>query len=423
MYAFDAETYLRLLGERLLLDRDQQHHRRSPLDLPASALVIAGSIDSDRAARVIDDYTTALGVRSGERGFAHFGSPNRRRARGNLEPRETMVLDREIAFADGLLLVRDLSITASGATLRFRWRSDAAGRSRGRGRIAMGSGGLMFPWGAAAPVIEDDQGNRPTVASGGGGGNDSQWDGELQLHGALSSTTAWLQIEGTRIELDRRIAASTTWAEPILEQGMIERFLWRRIAIAEMPFGHTVEIAPAIEALKAAGVMTGEEALISELEAVSAQLPGRHGRPRGVRPTNTAGPIPDSWRSLLSRIGRSDGPSWTRVLGKVSAPFDGIQVAFHSISSDQSGFEAEFEVSPNVLHPCALDELPVAWWARDDRGNRHLGQPNGWNGSDDSASGTMQFWPSLDPRATELQLVVSADQHQAVFAIPLTPVT
>ncbi len=240
--------------------------------------------------------------------------------------------------------------------------------------------------------------------------------------GALSPTTAWLQIEGTRIELDRRIAASTTWVEPILEQGMIERFLWRRLAVAEMPFGHAVELAAAIEALKAAGVLTGEEALIGELEAVSAQLPGRHRLLRGAQPGNAGGAIPEPWRSLVSRIGRSDGPSWTRVLGAVSPPFDDIQVAFHSISSDQDGFEAEFEVSPNVVHLSALDELPVAWWARDDRGNRHLGHPDGWGGGDESASGTMQFWPSLDPHATELQLVVSADQHQAVFAIPLTPI-
>lgn len=423
MGAFEAETYLRLLGERSLLDRDQQHHRRSPLELPASALVIAGLIDADRAAGVIDDHTTALSVRSGGRRFPYFGPPNRRRAAGNLEPRETLVLDREIPFGDGLLLARDLSISASGARLRFRWRSDAI-RSRGRGRLAMGGGGHMFPWGAPAPVIEDDQGNRPTVSSGGGGGNDSQWDGELQLHGALSPTTLWLQIDGTRIALDRRIAPSVTWVEPIPARGMIERFLWRRLAVAEMPFGHAVELAPAIEALTAAGVLTGEEALLRELEAVSAQMPGPRGRVGGgAPPGSAAGVPPESWRSLLSRVGRGDGPSWTRVLGAVSDRFDDIQVAVHSVSSDEEGFDVEFEVSPNVLHPCALDELPVAWWARDDRGNRHLGQPNGWSGSDESASGTMRFWPCLDPGASELQLVVSAEQQQAVIAIPLAPVT
>jgi hypothetical protein len=268
MDAFDAETYLRLLGERMLQNRDPQHHRRSPLDLPATALVIAGAIDRERAARVIDDHTTALRIRTGERGFPHFGPPNARRARGELEPRETMMLNRELPFADGLLLVRDLVITASGATLRFRWRSDAD-RSRSSGRM-IGSGGGGFPWGAVAPVIEDDEGNRPTVTSGSGGGSDSQWDGELRLGGTMSPTTAWLQIEGTRIEVDRRIAPSRTWVEPILEQGAIERFLWRRLAVPEMPFGHQTELAPAIDALKAGGVLTGEEQLIGELEAVRA---------------------------------------------------------------------------------------------------------------------------------------------------------
>jgi len=423
MHAFDAETYLRLLGERLLLDRDPQQHRRSPLDLPASALVIAGLIEPDQAASVIEDHTAALTIRSGERGFPHFGPPRRRRDHGRLEPRETMLLNREIAFGDGLLLLRDLSIAASGATLRFRWRSDAAGRSRGHSRVAYGGGGHMFPWGAAAPLIEDDQGNRPTVASGSGGGNDSQWDGELQLHGALSPTTAWLQIEGTRIDLDRRLTPSTTWVEPLSDEDVIERFLWRHLAVAEMPFGHTVELEPAIEALTAAGVLTANQPLIAELRQVGAQMPGRHGRHRGAqtRAARAAGTIPEPWRALLARVGRSDGPSWTHVLGAISEPFDGIQAAIHSISSDPDGFEAEFEISPNVLHPGALDELPVAWWARDDRGNRHLAHLNGWGGNDESASGTMRFWPSLDPSATELQLVVSAEQHQAVFSIPLSP--
>jgi hypothetical protein len=334
-----------------------------------------------------------------------------------------MMLNHEIAFSDGLLLLRDLSIAASSATLRFRWRSDAGGRSRGHGRIAMGGGGHMFPWGAAAPVIEDDQGNRPTVASGSGGGNDSQWDGELQLQGALSPTTAWLQIEGQRIDLDRQVTPSTTWVEPLPREDVIERFLWRHLAVAEMPFGHPVELEPAIEALTAAGVLTANLPLIAQLQQVSAQMPGRHGRRRGPQPAppGGAGASPEPWRALFARVGRSDGPSWTHVLGAVSEPFDGIQAAIHSISSDPDGFEAEFEISPNVLHPGALDELPVAWSARDDRGNRHLAHPNGWGGNDESASGTMRFWPALDPSATELQLAISAEQHQAVFSIPLAP--
>ena len=65
--AFDAEVYLRLLGERLLDDPDQQHrHHRSPLRGPAGALVVAGAIAVDQAWRVIDDYNTATRIRGGE---------------------------------------------------------------------------------------------------------------------------------------------------------------------------------------------------------------------------------------------------------------------------------------------------------------------------------------------------------------------
>ncbi len=419
MEAFDAETYLRLLGERLLLDREQQHHRRSPLDLPASALVVAGLIDPERAAGVIDDHTAALGLRSSERGFPHFGPPRRPREPGKLEPRETMILDHEIAFGGGMLFLRDLTTTSKGATVRFRWRSDAS-RSR-TGMRHFGHAGHQFPWGARGPIIEDDQGNRPTVGSGGGGGNESQWDGELTLDGTLSPTTEWLTVDGTRIKVDRAIAQSRTWVEPIDEQGVIERFLWRHLAAGEMPFGHAVELAPAIEALKAAGVLTGKEALIGEIDAVSAQLPARPGRPRATPSANSGASLPETWRKLLSRVGRSNGPSWTRVLGALSDRFDGIQVAVHSISSEESGFSAEFEVSPNLLSPSALGELPVVWWARDDKGNRYLGHPNGWGGNENGATGTMQFWPALDPAAAELQIVVSADEHQAVISVATTP--
>jgi hypothetical protein len=423
MVAFDAETYLRLLGERLLQDRDpQRNHRRSPLDLPAAALVVAGAIDRRHAQRVIDDHTTALRLRAGERGFPHFGSPAGRRKPGRLTPRQTMIVNHEIAFGDGLLLFRDLAIMSTGGgSLRFRWRSNAARTGGGHSRMIGSGGGGAFPWGATAPVIADDQGNRPTVSSGSGGGSDSQWDGELTLDTTLSPTTTWLEIAGVRVPFDRQVIPSKTWIEPLEDGDPVEQFLRRRLAVADMPFGEPVELDSALDALRAAGRLAGRERLVDELEAVAPQLPGRHGRPRphSGTPRANARRVPEPWRSLLARVGRTDGPSWTRVLGALTPPFDGIQAAFRSIISDSDGFEAEFEVAPNVLHAHALGELPVAWSARDDRGNRYLGTPGSWGGSNESASGTMRFWPALDPRATRVELVVSAQTQQAIVEIPL----
>lgn len=417
MVTFDPELYLRLLGERLLHDPDQQRrHHRSPLDTPASALVAGGAIASDRASRIIDDYTTAIGIRAGERGFPHFGPPAHRRKVGRLEPRRTMLLGREIAFGTGQLLLRDLAVRANGGTLRFRWRNDRAGSSRG-GRMMMGRPG-GFPWGPIAPVIVDDHGNKLTVRPGAGGGNDSQWDGRLTLGGTLAAEAAWLEIDGTRIELDRRTAPWDTRIEPLDDQDPVERFLWRRLAVGEMPFGHTVDLEPALAALLAAGVLDGEQQLVRDLRAVAAQMPNNRRRPHGSGGGAGRG-LPEPWRSLLRRVGRADGPTQELVVGAVTPPFDGVEFAAQSISSDTEGFGVEFEVAPSVLHTTALDELPVAWWARDDRGNHYLGHPDGWSGGDAHSEGTLRYWPALDPRATRLELLVCADTHQAVVSVSL----
>jgi hypothetical protein len=416
---FDAETYLRLLGERLLLDQNQQHgHHRSPLDLPAAALVAAGAIDRGHALRVIDDHTTALGLRVGERGFPHFGPPAGRRRRERLTPGQTVLLDQEIAVEDGLLWLRDLAIMpAGGGTIRFRWRSNAVRSATGRSRSGGGGG---FPWGSTPLIITDDEGNRPAVSSGSGSGSGSQWDGELRLD-RFSPSTTWLEIDGTQIALDRRVAPSETWIEPIEDLDPVERFLRRRLEVPEMPFHEPVELTPAMDALRAAGALAGREQLTDELEAISAQLPGRQGRHRQTNnaPAVAGGRLPEPWWSLLARVGRNDGRSWTRVLSALTPKFDEMQVAFRSVTSDSAGFEAEFQTAPNVLHTHALDELPVAWSARDDRQNHYLGEPNGWSGGNKSASGTMRYWPALDPRAKRLELVISAQKQRAIVVIPL----
>jgi hypothetical protein len=417
MVTFDAELYLRLLGERLLQDRDQQRrHHRSPLDGPAAALVAAGTIAPGLAWRVIDDYAAAARVRAGERGFPHFGPPARRRQPGHLTPRNTMVLDCEIAFCGGQLLLRDLTCGEKEGTLRFRWRRDLPGASRGHSRM-FGAGPGTFPWGSTAPSVVDDRGNRVTVGSGSGGGSDDQWDGKLELRGTLAPDTAWLEVDGTRIHLGRRTAPWEVRIETLDDQDPVERLLWRRLAVAEMPFGHTPDLEPAIEALTAAGSLSGDDRRVREVRAVAARMPD-HRRPHRSGGGGSRG-LPEPWRSLLRRVGKSDGPTRTIVVGALTPQFDGVQFAAHSVTSESQGFDVEFEIAPNVLHTTALDELPVAWWAHDDRGNHYLGSPNGWGGSDEHAEGTLRFWPALDPRATLLELAACADAHQALVSISL----
>jgi hypothetical protein len=236
MVAFDAEIYLRLLGERLLDDPDQeQHHHRSALRGAAAALVVAGTIAADQAWRVIDDYATATRIRAGQPGFVHFGPPPRRREAGSLISRQTMVIDQEIPVGRGQLLLRDLAISADGGTLRYRQRRDALGSSQ-LARLFGWPGG--FPWRVTPPEIVDSDGNRPTVRSGSGGGDsEDHWDGELELRGTIAPEAAWLEVDGTRVDLDRRTASWEVGIEALEDRSPAERFLWRRLAVADMPSG------------------------------------------------------------------------------------------------------------------------------------------------------------------------------------------
>ena len=128
MVAFDAEVYLRRLGERLLDDPDQQQPGHwSALRHGAAALVYVGAAGADRAWRVIDDYATATHIRSGKPGFAHFGVPLRRREAEGLPPRQFRVIDQEISVVEVQVLVRDLAITA-GVGRRPRGASAATAR-------------------------------------------------------------------------------------------------------------------------------------------------------------------------------------------------------------------------------------------------------------------------------------------------------
>jgi hypothetical protein len=418
--AFDAETYLRLLGERLLDDPDPQHrHPRSRLAGPAAALVAAGTVAADQAWRVIDDYRTATNIRTGEPRFVHFGPPSRRRRTAGLTPRQIMVIDREIAVGGGQLLLRDLAISADGGTLRYRWRPNAAGG--GRGARMFGRPG-PFPWGTGAPEIIDSAGNRLAVRSGRGGGDGEGWDpnaGELELRGTLAPEVVWLQIAGIRIDLDRRAARWEARVEPLETQDPVERFLWRQLAVSGLPFAGATDLESSIQALLAEGALNDSSPLLRDVRTVAAAMPGHGGWPQGPSCGSTRG-MREPWRSLLRRRGRQDGPEWTLAVGAVSPVCDVVQFAANAITSDTAGFEVEFEVTPNVLGAGALDQLPVAWWARDDRENHYLGwSPNTLSGSDQGARGAMRYWPALDPRATRLELLVCVEAHQAVISVSL----
>jgi hypothetical protein len=82
----DAELYLRLAGERALLDPAADHGQQddSALGAAGHALVAVGALPAGAAQAIVDDYGLALAYRSGE--SAHFHHVRARRAAGRARP-------------------------------------------------------------------------------------------------------------------------------------------------------------------------------------------------------------------------------------------------------------------------------------------------------------------------------------------------
>ncbi len=315
------------------------------------------------------------------------------------------------------MLVRDLAITDDGGTLRYRRYLAAPGL----GQVPRMLKRQSFPWNVAvtAPEIIDSAGNRPAVRFGDGGRDGEGYvDGELELHGTIAPEAAWLEIDGTRVDLRGDTARREVGIEALEDQSPLERFLWRHLAVADSRSGLTTDLEPLIQALVAADALEEGSVLLQNLRAVAARMPRRPLHQRGV-PGGSTRSLVEPWGSLLRRLGSDDGPEWTLVLGAVTPSCDGVQFAANSITSDLDGVEVEFDVAPNLGGVSALDELPVAWWARDDLENHYLGIPTGGGVRGDSAQGTLRYWPALDPRAKRLDLLMCITCHQAVVSISL----
>ncbi len=270
--------------------------------------------------------------------------------------------------------------------------------------------------GAPAPTLADDRGNSATLSFS-GGGSDAEWTGRLETDDQLAAATRWLELDGHRIELDASPVSAEVSIEELEETDPAHRYLWQRLAVSER-HGAPQAIDPAVDALIAAGALAPEDPVIAELKSIRERMPDHPHHNPGTRGVWS---LPEPWRSLLRRAGKEDGPSGMIVLGAATPLFDGHRVGLLSLESDASGFNTEVEVTPGVMTRRfgggAGEQL--AWWARDDRGNNYLGSPGSWSGGGDYASGEINFWPALDPRAQQLELRPTAGAARAVIVFPL----
>jgi hypothetical protein len=288
----------------------------------------------------------------------------------------------------------------------------ATPRSRRRGH------GLRPRSGLPSVTLADDRGTR-TTAHLSGGGSESHWEGHFHTEPGLHVDTAFIEIDGHRLDLEGEIEPIEPWIEELPERDPALRHLWQCVT----PEGHMHEqsvVEPAIEALVAAGALTGDEPELDDVRAVAAALP--HGVMFGVQGTN-AKALPEPWRSVV-RGSRGRGPEGTVAVRAATPVFDGFAVAVSAIQSGEEGWSAEVEVAPGLEMFSPFDgprarSRQLTWWAADDRGHHYLGGIGSWSGGETSARGTIQFSSALDPKATYVDLLPTATAQRAVIRVPL----
>jgi hypothetical protein len=420
----DAELYLRLLGERMLLE--PRDHRRGPWDSEiveaARALTAVGVIDAEPAQAIVDDYGLAIALRSGEPGMHMTRALGMRRARSQPAPRpleslRVIACPRVIDFPWGEVGIRHVSLGPDGLSVAAVVSFPTTSHTRtARGprfrRMAMMHAG---PSGPPQVRLTDDRAASVT-ASFAGGGSESEWRGRFESDGPLAMDTQWIEIDGERIDLTDTPPATTVTVQQLPDEDAALRYLWQQVSTQDQFRGSRPELDTSIDALVATGRLDASEPALADVRAVAAAL-GHGPSPGGGNRRR----LPDPWRSLLAG-GRRSGPVGDVAVGAVTPEFDGIQVAISSLESNEDGFAVEFEMTPNVMpspHEWTISRGRVTWWAADDRGNHYLGGPDGWGSSGDRCHGTIAFWPSLDPRAARLDIMPTAERSRAVISVSL----
>jgi hypothetical protein len=268
-----------------------------------------------------------------------------------------------------------------------------------------------LPSGLEPLVLGDDRGNRLPLEFN-GSGNDDRWRAYLSSERSIATDSAWLELDGTRVECRDRSIPAEVWTEQLRSADPARDHLWRMIAAADHEPPRKPPAAT-VDALVAAGALAADDPVLAQFDIARRAVPRRFGEDRFGRGGQS---LEEPWASLIRRRGRADGPTGTLQIGAATPEFDGHRVAVDFVESRSSGFTVVFAESPRAQgwgwDARTVEDHHLIWWARDDRGNCHLAY------RDDA--GDQSFSTPLDPRATRLELLPTTPRARAVISFALT---
>lgn len=279
--------------------------------------------------------------------------------------------------------------------------------------------------------ITDDSGTTSIAEfSGGRTADDPTWRGSFEAP-PLPPETAWISVLGERIELTRALAPTHSWVEPLPLQDPTQRHVWERVATLNDFYDQEAALDAAIAALVASGRMQQDDPLSTDARAAVQLFAATRAQDQHIRqPLPSSGlttllssSSPQSWRSLISRWGRADSPTGTIVVGAVTPIFDGIKAGVSAIGSYPQCFAIGVVIAPDVhigLPYRSLDHRrQLTWWAVDDQGNYSLAEPGSWHSQGSRAAGSLIFWPGIDPKATWIDIMPTAETARGVIRVRL----
>ena len=411
MAVFDAEAYLRAVGERWEPDGHEPGVLCNPvLAAAAAALLAVDAITLGRAQAIIDDYSPApapAADRSHLMGAAaaqDAASPPPDIARPRVVPCD-WVIDQPW----GRLTIRYVVFTDQATSLRVTLRPDES-QARQPHRLAAQ---------VRRVGIADARGTRAVAEfSGGFRRGDLDWHGGYEARPPLAADTPWIELLGEQVQLTAEPASSWTWAEPLPVQDPAMRHLWERVATLNDFHNPHLALEATIAALAAAEAIPADDSVAGAARAVLAVL-----RPDGVSRGGVPGDLPRPWHSLLARWGQTGGPVATIPVGAITPSFDSVTAAVIALESRDEHFGISVELVPQVRTGLPYRDLSgqqhLTWWAADNLGNYYLGEQGSWDPRGGRCQGAIGFWPALDARASSIDLMPTVTTARAVIRVPL----
>ena len=411
MAEFDAEAYLRAVGERWDPDRREPGVLCNPvLAAAAAALVAVDAITLGRAQAIIGDYSPAPAPGADRSHLTGAGtaqdaaSPPPDIARLRVVP-----CDRVIDQPWGRLTIRYAVFTDQATTLRVTLRPD---ESQPANLIT------FLPQARRVSITDADGTTAAAEFSGGHRHGELDWHGHYQARPPLAADTPWIELLGEQIQLTAEPASIRAWAEQLPAQDPAMRHLWERVATLNDFHNPHLALEATIAALTIAGAIPADGSAADTARAALAVLRPGSGSPAGV-----PGDLPGPWHSLLTCWGRTGGPVATIPVGAITPSFDGVTAAVVDLESSDEHFRINVELVPQVRTGLPYRDLPdrqhLTWWATDNLGGYYLGEQGSWNPRSGRCRGIIGFWPALDPRASSIDLMPTATTARAVIRVPL----